>query len=181
MPLENSRFFVISGGPGAGKTTVLDLLKASGNTTTVEAGRAIIQDQVAIDGPALPWRDRALFAEQMLAWEMRSYAEARRIGGPVFFDRGVPDIDGYLTLCDLPVPPHVTAAVGHFRYNRRVFLFPPWREIFHQDGERKQDFSGAERTFVAVRNAYLRSGYDCETVAPAPAETRAAFILDRTS
>jgi len=177
--VSTERFHVLSGGPGAGKTTVLDLLKAAGHAGTVEAGRAIIRDQVAIDGPALPWRDRALFAEQMLAWEMRSYAEAKDLRGPVFFDRGVPDVAGYLRLCGLPVPAHIDAAARHFHYNISVFLFPPWREIFHQDGERKQDFAEAERTFEAVRSAYVGYGYDCVTVPPAAAETRAAFILDR--
>ena len=35
-----------------------------------EAGSAIIQDQTAIRGEALPWSDRSAFAELMLAWEI---------------------------------------------------------------------------------------------------------------
>jgi predicted ATPase len=58
----------------------------------VEAGRALIQDQVAIGGAALPWSDQAMFAELMLSWEMRSYQIARRQVGCVFFDRGVPEL-----------------------------------------------------------------------------------------
>ncbi|HEY9579494.1 hypothetical protein [Sphingopyxis granuli] len=38
----------------------------------------------------------------------------------------------------LPVPQHVRSAAALFRYNRRVFIAPPWRAIFGQDTERKQ-------------------------------------------
>jgi predicted ATPase len=126
-------FFVITGGPGSGKTTLIDALERAGFARTVEAGRGIIQDQVAIDGHALPWRDPRAFAELMLAWEMRSYRMAERQTGPVFFDRGVPDVIGYLRLMRLPVPLHIEKAAEEFRYGRRVFIAPPWREIFTPD------------------------------------------------
>lgn len=46
-----------------------------------EAGRAIIQDQVAIGGAALPWADRLAFSELMLGWELRPTARRRRAMG----------------------------------------------------------------------------------------------------
>lgn len=87
---------------------------AAGLATSAEAGRAIIQ-QVAIGGPALPWADPALYTEMILSWEMRSYRIAQQAAGPVFFDRGVPDVIGSFMLMGLPVPPHVRAAVLAFR------------------------------------------------------------------
>src|SRR5437868_14782688 len=102
MP-EHENLIVITGGPGSGKTSLIAALEAAGFDVTVEAGRAVIQDQVAIGGAALPWRDPAAFAELMLVWEMRSYHMARELPGPVFFDRGVPDVLGYLRLMQLPV------------------------------------------------------------------------------
>lgn len=66
---------VITGGPGSGKTSLIDALAAEGVRHMPEAGRAIIQDQVDIGGTALPWSDREAFAALMLAWEMRSYRE----------------------------------------------------------------------------------------------------------
>jgi len=69
-------FHVITGGPGSGKTSLVDALAAEGFRHMPEAGRAIIQDQVDIGGTALPWDDRESFATLMLGWEMRSYREA---------------------------------------------------------------------------------------------------------
>lgn len=119
-----ARFFVITGGPGSGKSTLIDALEARGYARSHEAGRGVIQDQVAIGGHALPWRDRAAFADMMLGWEMRSHHLARRARGPVFFDRGVPDVIGYLKLSALPVPAHLVAAAERFRYRRDVFIAP---------------------------------------------------------
>ena len=59
---NSDRFYVITGGPGSGKTSLLDALAARGYERSVEAGRALIQQQVAIGGCALPWADRVLFS-----------------------------------------------------------------------------------------------------------------------
>jgi len=76
----------------------------------------------------------------MLSWDLRSHRAARPASGPVFFDRGVVDVLGYLPLVGVPAPEHVKTAVALFRYNRKAFIAPPWKEIFETDRERKQDF-----------------------------------------
>ena len=43
------RLVVITGGPGAGKTTLIEALAVRGHAVRPEAGRAIIRDQQAID------------------------------------------------------------------------------------------------------------------------------------
>jgi predicted ATPase len=179
MTKTDERLFVVTGGPGAGKTTLLVALAGAGHVVAPEAGRAIIRDQLAIDGPALPWRDRALFAELMLNFDLRSYGEAQASMSPVFFDRGVPDTIGYLRLCGLPVPVHVDRAVSAFRYAPIVFAAPPWREIYAQDAERKQDFAEAERTYEAVTVAYRDHGYELIDLPRADVGTRVAFVLER--
>lgn len=179
MTSRNERLFVVTGGPGGGKTTLLAALAAAGHVIAPEAGRAIIRDQLAIDGPALPWRDRALFAELMLNFDLRSHGEAQAGTVPVFFDRGVPDSVGYLRLCGLPVPDHLDRAAHAFRYARIVFAAPPWREIYAEDAERKQDFAEAERTYEAVTAAYRDHGYELVELPRADVEARVAFVLDR--
>jgi len=90
------RLYIITDGPGSGKTRLVELLAAQGFRHMPEAGRAIIQDQADIGGTALPWDDREAFATLMLSWEMRSYREALVGPGPVIFDRAIPDVIGYL-------------------------------------------------------------------------------------
>lgn len=172
------RLIVFTGGPGSGKSTLIDALEQLGHARSEEAGRGIIQDQVAIDGPALPWRDRQVFAEAMLGWELRSYRLAQRHTGPVLFDRGVPDVIGYLRLCELPVPDHLLRAAATFRYRQQVFIAPPWPEIYRQDAERKQSLDEAERTYHAVAQAYRDCGYTLIELPRVDVAARVRFVLD---
>lgn len=179
--MDASRFIVITGGPGSGKTTLLDALRETGHVTMPEAGRNIIRAQQAVDGPALPWRDPALFAELMLSWDMRSYEEARQKTGTLFFDRGIPDTIGYLRLSGLPVPAHTMKAGETLRYHRKIFLAPFWPEIFGQDDERRQSAHEAERTCEAMQNIYTELRYDLVPLPLCPVQDRVRFILSETS
>src|ERR1700704_2194500 len=178
---DHNSFFLVTGGPGSGKTAVVDALERAGYARTVEAGRAIIQEQVAIGGAALPWSDQAMFAELMLSWEMRSYQIARRQVGRVFFDRGVPDVVGYLRLTGSPLPGHVAKAVEIFRYNQRVFIAPPWRAIFERDNERKQTFEEAVRTYEALAKTYVGYGYGLIELPRLSIAQRLRFVIDAVS
>lgn len=169
---------VITGGPGSGKSSLLQALGQKGFECSIEAGRGVIQDQVLIGGSALPWTDRQAFAELMLCWEMRSWHDLDGSNGPCFYDRGVPDIAGYLSLCGLPIPEHLEKAIEHFRYAETVFIAPPWRDIYVQDAERKQSFVEAELTYQSMVVTYRKNGYRLLELPLAPVQDRVDFVLN---
>ncbi|MFB4310655.1 AAA family ATPase [Actinomadura sp. GTD37] len=169
---------MVTGGPGAGKSTLVDGLQDAGFARSYEAGRGVIQDQVAIGGRALPWQDVDLFAEMMLCWELRSYRGMEARTGPVFFDRGIPDIVGYLRLEGRSVPAHLDTAARTFRYDERVFIAPPWPEIYARDTERKQSRDEAERTYESMVTTYTEYGYELVELPRAPVEDRVRFVTD---
>ncbi|PYE39946.1 MULTISPECIES: AAA family ATPase [unclassified Rhizobium] len=175
---DAEHMFVVTGGPGSGKSSLINAMTRRGFSTMPEAGRAIIQDQVRIGGPALPWADRTIFAELMLGWELRSYHDALESHAPVLMDRGIPDVVGYLTLCGLPVPAHIEAAAKIHPYNKQVFLAPYWDAIFAQDAERKQDRQEAEATGRVMAETYTRLGYQIVELPLAGIEQRADFMAD---
>jgi predicted ATPase len=170
------QLYIITGGPGSGKSSVIDALAKEGVSHMPEAGRAIIQDQVEIGGDALPWVDRVAFANLMLAWEMRSYREASTLHGPVIFDRGIPDVIGYLRLCGLSVPEFMIRAAEIRRYAKRVFIAPYWPEIFSQDAERKQTLAEAQATHDAMTEVYTELGYELVPLPLMPIPDRVSFI-----
>ena len=81
-------------------------------------------------------------------------------------------------MLNLPVHDHMQRAADAFRYNRRVFIAPSWREILRQDRERKQDFDEAIRTHDAMVATYTALGYDLVEIPRSPVEARARFVLD---
>jgi predicted ATPase len=170
---------VLTGGPGSGKTSLLEALAQAGYEVEPEAGRAIIGEEQKRGGEALPWRDRALFAQKMLDHDIAAHGRSRRNGRLTFHDRGVPDVVGYLTLCKLPVSKEADQAARTLRYHPRVFIAPPWPEIFGQDAERRQDFEEAERTFAAMVRVYPNYGYELVELPKATIAERVAFVLDR--
>ncbi|MFM9372084.1 AAA family ATPase [Streptomyces sp. Da 82-17] len=173
-----TRPVVVTGGPGTGKSTLVDHLEQLGFARSVEAGRAVIQEQLALGGDALPWADRARFAELMFRRELRSYREARAQAGraPVVCDRGLPDLVGYLRLEGLPVPARVDAAARRLRYHQRVFIAPPWPEIYQQDAERKQSYDEAVRTYDVMAEVYPEYGYELVPLPRLGVEARGAFV-----
>jgi predicted ATPase len=173
----HERFFVVTGGPGSGKSTIVEALARHGLATTAEAGRAVIREQVRAGGRALPWLDRAAFADLMLDHDLRSYRLAEEARGTVVFDRGIPDVAGYLRLSGLPVPPHVEDAARRHRYNRRVFVAPPWPEIYRGDEERRQTLEEAERTYHAMVETYSGLGYELVPLPRASVEERVRAVL----
>ncbi|MFF5247186.1 AAA family ATPase [Streptosporangium sp. NPDC000095] len=106
--------------------------------------------------------------------------EARWTGAEtsVFFDRGIPDIIGYLLLEGRPVPAHLHTAARTFRYHPRVFIAPPWPEIYRQDAERKQSLAEAERTHESMVTTYTEYGYELVRLPRVPVKERARYVTD---
>ena len=169
----SAHFFVVTGGPGAGKTSLIEELARRGLHTTPESGRAIIREEMESGGKALPWADRAAYAKRMLERDLRAYRAAEALTGPVIFDRGIPDILGYLTLCGLPVPPRTASAARDTRYSRRVFLAPYWGD----DTERRQGRAEAEATCKAMVETYTGLGYEIIELPRIGIAHRADFVL----
>ena len=173
------RLHIVTGGPGSGKSTLIDALAAAGVATSAEVGRAIIREQVAVGGEALPWADERAFAALMLPREIAAHAAALAGGAPTVLDRGVPDVIGFLRVSSLAVPPRFDAAARATRYNARVFLAPFWAEIYTHDAERKQTPAVAQATEAVMRETYAAYGYELVALPLAPVAERVRFVIER--
>ncbi len=176
--VADSQLGVISGGPGAGKTTLLLELERRGFRCSPEVARQIIQEQVRDGGDALPWGDRVRYCRLMLARSVAAYLEHADAAEVVFCDRGIPDALCYSRLAGLGIEDEILAACRRYRYGSKVFLAPPWREIYVTDAERWQDFDEAVRTYELMVTAYRDCGYEVVEIPKVSPEQRADFMLE---
>jgi predicted ATPase len=171
--IEKPNFFLFTGGPGVGKTTLLRHLQGLGERVVEETHRAVIAEQVAAGGDAVPWSDRAAYCDRCVRRDIAKFDALADETARVFFDRGM--IDGFDP--DWDASAELLQAARTRRYNRRVFVFPPWREIYATDAERRQDWAEAEATFGRILIGLERFGYEALVVPTGTVEARADFVL----
>ena len=177
--MTNSNLFIISGGPGAGKTTSLLELEKFGFPEVPEAARQIIQEQTQLGGTALPWGDREAYTALMLERSIDLFQRHTPASKPLFADCGIPDTLCYARLIGLRDVQSIENACRLYRYAPVVFLAPPWSEIYETDSERKQDFAQAERTYNLMAEVYQECGYRIISLPKVTRLARAQFILER--
>ncbi|THU38115.1 ATPase [Niastella caeni] len=172
-----SEKYIITGGPGAGKTSLLQALKYSGYHSSEEASRQVIIEQVAKGSDCLPWRNLSCFANKVLSRMIESYAQTTDYTGVTFFDRGIPDIIAYLKAAALPVDDRYYSALRQHPYQQLVFILPPWKAIYVNDAERWQPFEEAVHLYANIRETYQAAGFTLIEVPEDSVENRMNFIL----
>ncbi|MDH7801734.1 MULTISPECIES: AAA family ATPase [unclassified Rhizobium] len=172
------RFIIFSGCSGGGKSTLLAELARRGFATVEEPGRRIVIEEVSNDGAALPWIDIEAFARRAIAiaLEDRQKAPAE---GLVFFDRGL--IDAASALHHVSGDGFIDTLRQTHRYNRLVFLTPPWPEIYRGDSERKHGLDAAVEEYERLLRDYARLNYETIVLPKAPVSERADMVLERVA
>ncbi len=166
---------VITGAPGAGKSTLLAALAARGCEIVEEAARAILREP---GGMELRETDPDGFAAAMLSADMQAFNAAAQ-GCVTVYDRGFPDIVGFLRLEGRIIPGALDRTCRELRYDGPVFRAVPWREIYHPDEERIQDWNQAVASDRAVCRAWRDHGYELVDLPFADVATRVGFVEKR--
>jgi len=169
--------YIITGGPGAGKTSLLLALKKAGYHCSEEVSRQLIREEVANNSPCLPWTNLSCFAGKVLDRMITNYHQTAG-HGITFFDRGIPDIIAYLKAAALHVPDRFYTALQQYRYQQTVFILPPWKHIYINDAERWHTYEEAVALYTAISETYRAFGYTLIEVPPAGIENRMEYVLD---
>lgn len=178
--LRRENFYIITGGPGVGKTTLLKQLETD-YIIVPEVARDIIKEQVQKGGEGLPWKNRQLYTTLMLSRSVKSFRETYSLHKKdiCFFDRGILDTLCYAEMTGDGISDEMNDIAQTFRYNPKVFILPPWLAIYATDEERKQTWEEAELTYEKMRATYEKYNYQVIDVPKDTVENRKKFILDK--
>lgn len=170
-----TRRILLTGGPGFGKSSIVEELEKRGHVVFHEISRQIIRESLEHQLGQTPWENIVRFSE--LVKEGRKAQHTQGEGHIAFYDRGIPDIAGFIIKDKKPVPDALLELCREHPYESPVFITPPWEAIFQQDSERKEDFVAAIKVHKALEQIYTELGYSLVSVPMGSIRQRADFIL----
>ncbi|WP_299687068.1 AAA family ATPase [uncultured Vibrio sp.] len=164
---------IITGGPGAGKTTLINALRGVGYPTFAESSRQLIEQQSQLENGILPWVDLPGFAHLCLT-VMSEQKEQARLHPIAFLDRAIPDICGYLTQANLTIDnTYRDASKG---YHSHVLFCRPEASVYVQDEVRPYPFKEALEIHEALVGVYQELGYEVVEVPFMSVTERVQFV-----
>jgi predicted ATPase len=169
---------IISGGPGFGKTSIIDEIEKRNYNVMHEVSRSIIKEQLESGGDILPWKNLTTFSILLFERRAKQFQEAAE-NKWVFFDRGIPDIVAYMGKDELEIPSSYMLKLEECNYYPLVFIVPPWQEIFKNDAERMENYKTACEINEIIIETYSNLGYEIVILPKVSIKERAEFILSK--
>lgn len=168
---------VITGGPGTGKTTIIDALIEQGYSCFPEISRQITLEAKKQGIEQLFLEKPLLFSELLLEGRKKQYESALQDQSDiVFLDRGIPDILAYMHYIGDSYPAFFDEACLENTYSK-IFVLPPWEEIYESDEARYENFEQAKLIFDHLKETYQKYNYTLIEVPKGTIEERIKFIL----
>ena len=180
------RRIVITGGPGTGKTAVVNQLEKKGfsclheiiRTMTLEARKEGDENEQRTN-PLAFVADPFEFNRQILEGRVKQFEHALDSRQDIlFYDRGLPDVLAYMDYFEQEYGQDFEEVCKQYRYDE-VLLLPPWKEIYVSDYERLETFEEALEIHRFLEDTYHRFGYDPIIVPKGSVEERTDFALEK--
>ncbi len=163
--------FIITGGPATGKTSIIEYFQRIGYPCFEEVSREIIKQKNILTSAKNFDFEAAVFQDRK-----KQYLAATKIH---FFDRSILDGLAYMKLQNIPIPKQMLKDIKTYRYERKVFIAPIWKDIYHQDSERLESFEEANNIDEALRKIYQHFGYELVNIPFTTVDERVKFILSQ--
>lgn len=172
---------VLIGGPGTGKSTLIDGLVEKGYICYPEVSREVILEARQQGIEQLFLEKPLLFSELLLEGRKKQFAQASsETADIVFIDRGIPDVLAYMHYIGDSYPAFFDAACKEHVYTK-IFFLPPWEEIYTADDARYENYEQAKLIAGHLQETYKSYGYTLIEVPKDTPDNRILFILGHLS
>lgn len=174
----NTKRIVITGGPGTGKTSIINELLHRDFVCLEEISRQVTLEAQQRGIDQLFLTEPLLFSDMLLEGRTKQFLEAGESTEPfIFLDRGIPDVVAYMDYLRTNYPNRFTKACEVHQYDH-VFILAPWQQIYVSDNERYENFDQAVIIHDHLVDTYSKYGYDLHDVPFESIEKRTDFILN---
>lgn len=166
---------IITGGPGTGKSTLIDLLSQQGYSCYPELARQVIKEQLELGSNLFPWADVKGYSD-LLFERICCQVEDANGSGVIFFDRSPVDVLAYLELAGVGPDVEQLMAIRSLKYYPKVFYTPFWQEIYQTDSERRESPEEAKIVDDTIAQTYRNLGFELIEVPKVSPLQRLTFI-----
>ena len=170
--------YVITGGPGTGKSTTINTLKELGYNTIDEAARSLIKQGI------IPDKDPIGFQLQVVEKQLSLESQIPEWGWSStdnhYLDRGLFDNVAYCKRYEINVPRTLQELVSQESKEKRyskVFILDPL-PFYANDAERPESETLARDIHQMVIEAYKKVGYEPVHVPVLAPKERVQYILN---
>jgi len=169
---------VITGGPGTGKTMIVDELINRNYKCMSEISREVTLKARENGTEQLFLTEPLRFSQLLLEGRLNQYHEADKYKEKmVFFDRGIPDVHSYMNFFKTAFPNIYIESSNIYRYTH-IFLLPPWEEIYTSDNERYETYEESLEIHEHLKDGYTNCGYKVIVVPYGTVAERTDYILN---
>ena len=169
---------IITGGPGTGKTSLIEELRKNDFKCFDEISREITLKYREKGIEQLFLSDPNLFSQELLNGRIQQFNNSINLqANCVFFDRGIPDIIAYLNFKKADLSKKILKSIDKYRYDM-IFLLEPWEDIYSSDIIRYESFNQVITIDSYIKKTYKEFGYNPIIVPKDNIKNRVNFVIN---
>lgn len=174
MQMPKLKRYVMSGSPGSGKTALINAFDLVDVFCFEEISRSITAaaHQAGKEQPFLT--DPLAFSDILFQERIKQFCHPQQAHYHLY-DRGIHDVIAYLEGIGKSYPKSYIKAAQSYTYDK-VFLLPPWEDIYIQDSERYETFEHAVKIHDHLKAVYERFSMQIIEVPKTAVDLRIEFI-----
>jgi len=176
--MGNRKYFIITGAPSTGKSSVVNELIKRGYVCHDEIARQVIKENQGKNNNLLPWVDMLAFSDEVYS-RMEKLVASLGNDTLCFLDRSMVDLIGYMNFANQEAPVRYAEGAKKAGYSPDVFYMPFWKDIFANDEQRLESTEEAMKIDKSLRSAYTDLGFNLVEVPIGSIEERVDYILEQ--